>query len=134
MKMEDSTYSMTHQFTVMIFGALTSLLLLGCAGPKPVLYPNDHFETVGHEQAELDIAECRNLADAHTSSSNKGMEVAQGTAVGAGVGAAWISRKRSCYWGGGRSHRRASAISSSKIRTKPDLQKFCEHLPKRTRL
>lgn len=86
--MKDSTYLMTHPFTVIIIGGLTSLLLLGCAGPKPVLYPNDHFETVGHEQAELDIAECKDLADAHTSSSNKGMEVAQGTAVGAGVGAA----------------------------------------------
>ncbi len=79
---------MTCPFTVIIIGGLTSLLLLGCAGPKPVLYPNDHFETVGPEQAELDIAECKDLADTHTSSSDKGMEVAQGTAVGASVGAA----------------------------------------------
>ena len=81
-------YLMTRAFTVMTIGAVMSLLLLSCTGPKPVLYPNDHYETVGHEQAELDITECRNLADAHTSSSNKGREVAQGTAVGAGVGAA----------------------------------------------
>ena len=79
---------MTCPFTVIIIGGLTSLLLLGCAGPKPVLYPNDHFETVGPEQAELDIAECKDLADTHTSSSNKGIEVAQETAVGASVGAA----------------------------------------------
>lgn len=81
-------YLKTRAFTVIACGALTSLLLLGCAGPKPVLYPNDHFETVGHEQAELDIAECKDLADAHTSSSSKGVEVAKGTVVGAGVGAA----------------------------------------------
>ncbi len=79
---------MTHPFTGIIIGGLTSLLLLGCAGSKPVLYPNDHFETVGHEQAELDIAECQDLADAYTSSSNKGVEVAKGTVMGAGVGAA----------------------------------------------
>ena len=68
--------------------ALTSLSLWGCAGPRPVLYPNGHYEDVGQEQAERDIAECRELADTYTSSNNKGQEVAQDTAVGAGVGAA----------------------------------------------
>ncbi len=79
---------MTGVFARMIFGIMTSLLLVGCAGPKPVLYPNDYYETVGQEQAELDIAECQELADTRISSNSKGKDVAQGTAVGAGVGAA----------------------------------------------
>jgi Glycine-zipper domain len=81
------TLLMKRRLTV-FFLAMNWLFLWGCAGPKPVLYPNDHYEGVGQEQAEQDIAECRELADAHTSSPNKGQEVAQDTAVGAGVGAA----------------------------------------------
>ncbi|MDA1305346.1 MAG: glycine zipper family protein [Nitrospirae bacterium] len=79
---------MPRRCSIITFGTMVSLLLLGCAGPKPVLYPNDHYETVGQEQAELDIAQCRELADAQISSDSKGMEVAQETAVGAGIGAA----------------------------------------------
>ncbi len=72
----------------MILGTIALFLLLGCAGPQPVLYPNDHFKSVGQAQSDVDIAECQELAEAHTSSPNKGKEVAQSTAIGAGVGAA----------------------------------------------
>ncbi len=68
--------------------ALVEAVLSGCAGPQPILYPNDHYKTVGREQAEADIAECRALAEAHAPSSNNGKEMIQDTAVGAGVGAA----------------------------------------------
>ena len=78
----------TRMLPIMIFGTIISFLLVGCAGPKPVLYPNDHYETVGQDQAELDITQCKELADAQTSSTSKGVEAAQETAVGAGIGAA----------------------------------------------
>jgi hypothetical protein len=38
-------------------------LLLGCAGPEPVLYPNPQLTRVGKSQAENDIAQCRQMAD-----------------------------------------------------------------------
>ncbi len=71
----------------------TSLLIFfffgpyGCAGPQPVLYPNDHYKEVEEVQRQQDIAECRELADEHTS-SQKGEQVAESTVTGAGVGAA----------------------------------------------
>ncbi len=67
-----------------------ALGLLGCAGPRPILYPNAHLETVGQEAAERDVDECRELAKAAgaTPASGKSVQVAGSTAVGAGVGAA----------------------------------------------
>lgn len=79
---------MSRASTVILLGTMASVFLVGCAGSRPVLYPNDHFKSVGQTQSEIDIAECQELAEAHTSSGNKAKEMAQGTAVGAGVGAA----------------------------------------------
>lgn len=81
-------YLNIRTISVITFVAITPLFISGCAGPKPVLYPNDHFETVGQQQVETDIAECEELAEGHTSSNSKGKEVAKNTAIGAGVGAA----------------------------------------------
>jgi hypothetical protein len=69
---------------------ILALGLLGCAGPRPILYPNAHLDAVGHEAAERDVAECRELAKAAgaTPASGKTGQVAGSTAVGAGVGAA----------------------------------------------
>lgn len=73
---------------------LTSLLLAACltacSGPKPILYPNDHFRAVGQETAEEDIAQCRRLAEeagAHSRGGKAG-QVAGSTVLGGGVGAA----------------------------------------------
>ncbi|MDR4482591.1 MAG: hypothetical protein R3B95_05020 [Nitrospirales bacterium] len=63
------------------------LIILGCSGPRPILYPNDHLQQVGPDQAEQDIEECELLAEdyvpEHTAST-----VAGNTAVGAGAGGA----------------------------------------------
>lgn len=59
----------------------------GCAGPRPVLYPNEHLKQVGEAQAERDIAECRKLAEQHVS-NHAGERIAGQTAVGAATGAA----------------------------------------------
>jgi hypothetical protein len=69
---------------------LTLLVLAGCAAPKPVLYPNSHFQSVGAATAERDITECRKLAETAGARPRAGeaAEVAGTTAVGAGVGAA----------------------------------------------
>ena len=65
------------------------LLLIGCAGPKPVLYPNEHYRTVGEDVAKRETTECRKEAKvAGGSPRGGGTAVAGGTAVGAGAGAA----------------------------------------------
>ena len=73
--------------------ALVFLSILGvtaCSGPKPILYPNAHYETVGKEAAERDTAECQEMAEAAgaTPEQGKGGQVAGNTVAGAGVGAA----------------------------------------------
>jgi len=63
------------------------IFLAGCASQSPVLYPSPYLTRVGREQAEQDIAECRELADQHVKSGSAGT-VAGSTAVGGGAGAA----------------------------------------------
>jgi hypothetical protein len=65
-------------------------LLAGCAARKPILYPNDHYRSVGAEVAERDIEDCQELAkDAGaTPSQGKTSQVAGSTAVGGAAGSA----------------------------------------------
>ena len=63
-------------------------LIVGCAGPKPILYPNSHLNSVGQQQAEQDIEECKQISEQYASTSNAGKQIATSTAMGAGVGAA----------------------------------------------
>ena len=71
----------------LLFCTFGGFFLTACSGPQPVLYPNDHFNQVGQDQAEQDIATCRQLADEFIS-SNASEKIATNTAMGAGVGAA----------------------------------------------
>jgi uncharacterized protein YcfJ len=66
------------------------LLVAGCAAPKPILYPNAHFQQVGEEMADRDIDECREIAkDAGaTTSQGKSGQVAGNTAGGGAIGSA----------------------------------------------
>jgi hypothetical protein len=62
-------------------------LLLACASPRPVLYPNPTLERVGGEAAAADIERCLALArDAVP--STEAQEIARDTAGNAGAGAA----------------------------------------------
>ena len=74
-----------------IFLTLVFVLAMeGCASTRPVLYPNEHFNAVGTEAAERDIASCIDLAEAagaDSGDSDAGQAAAQ-TAGGAAVGAA----------------------------------------------
>jgi len=65
-------------------------MFTACSTAKPVLYPNEHFKTVGQAAADGDIKECEDKAAAAGVDRQKGKagEVAVGTGVGAGVGAA----------------------------------------------
>ncbi|MEK7858108.1 MAG: cell envelope biogenesis protein OmpA [Elusimicrobiota bacterium] len=65
-----------------------------CAGPRPVLYPNDHFKTAGDQQVEADTADCRAQAKKYVKEHKKelvarrtGWGAAGGAAMGAIVGA-----------------------------------------------
>lgn len=64
--------------------------LPGCAGPKPILYPNTHLQAVGKEQAEADIADCRRLAEEAGAKPghDKAGKVAGSTVAGGAIGAA----------------------------------------------
>jgi uncharacterized protein YcfJ len=72
-------------------GWLSLLTLAGCAGAqKPVLYPNDHLQQVGQEQAERDIEACRKFASEHvagTAAKDIGKDTVVGAAGGAAIGA-----------------------------------------------
>jgi len=64
----------------------------GCAAPRPVLYPNEHYNQVGDATAQRDIDDCIEKANAYVSSggasAQKAKHVATNTAVGGGTGAA----------------------------------------------
>ncbi|MBM4132518.1 MAG: hypothetical protein FJ245_02015 [Nitrospira sp.] len=64
--------------------------LAGCAGPKPVLYPNAHYKQVGAESAEQDVAACREMAEKAGAELGEGRaaDVAKNTAISGGIGAA----------------------------------------------
>ncbi len=66
---------------------VVGLLGAGCA-KKPVLYPNDHLETVGAEASQRDIDECMQLAKSADLEKNQALEAGKRTAGGAAVGTA----------------------------------------------
>jgi hypothetical protein len=65
-------------------------LLIGCAGPGPILYPNPHAQKVGKTQIEADVADCRRLAEEAGASGDQGAaaRAATGTVTGGAIGAA----------------------------------------------
>ena len=74
----------------MLFAGWIILWLSACSSTGPVLYPNTHYQSVGRESAEQDIAYCRQLAESAGARESGGAagNVATSTAMGAGVGAA----------------------------------------------
>ncbi len=67
---------------------LLALTLIGCASSqRPVLYPNNHMRMVGNAQAERDIEDCMQMAEAHVK-RNQDSKVAEGAVRGGAVGAA----------------------------------------------
>ena len=68
------------------FLIIAFISLVGCAGPRPVLYPNNHFEQVGQERVDQDVDVCEELAEEYISKSNAGEKVVGQTAVGGAIG------------------------------------------------
>ena len=77
----------------MFLTLVMALAVESCASTRPILYPNAHFNAVGAEAAERDIASCMALAEsagADATGSNAGQAAAKtggGAAVGAAAGA-----------------------------------------------
>lgn len=91
--------TMTHTCFAQTLGVLMkghflivvlTLALAGCSSPKPILYPNAHYQRVGPDAAKLDIEECRDMAKTAgaTPSQGKTGQVATSTGAGGAVGAA----------------------------------------------
>ncbi len=67
---------------------LFALALAGCgASQKPVLYPNNHLQSVGNAQAQRDIDNCMQTAEAYVK-KNQESKIAEGAVKGGAVGAA----------------------------------------------
>ena len=65
------------------------LALTGCStARRPVLYPNDHHNRVGEQQAEADINACMRAAEASGANDNRSGDVARKTAKAGAVGGA----------------------------------------------
>ena len=76
-----------------VIAFLAATLLIGCAKAHPVIYPNTHYQDVGRQAAQQDIANCMELAQSAGVSSTKretgeeASKAAGGTAAGAATGA-----------------------------------------------
>jgi hypothetical protein len=70
--------------------ALAAAMAFGCAGPKPVLYPNAHYQSVGERVAQSDIEGCRAMADAAGANRDpsKVSRAARNTMAGGAIGGA----------------------------------------------
>lgn len=70
-----------------------ALAIAGCASTRPVLYPNEHLNTVGAEAADIDIEYCTKLAESAGADSEEGgagdaaAKTLGGGAIGAAAGA-----------------------------------------------
>ena len=65
-----------------------ALLASSCAPQRPVLYPNEKLNTVGHAAAQADIDECIALARQSGVGANKAGQIATRTATAGAVGGA----------------------------------------------
>ena len=67
------------------------LLMLGaCSTPRPILYPNDHYRTMGEAAAEEDVKACERMAEEGGAGPEGGKtaQVAKSTVAGGAIGAA----------------------------------------------
>ncbi len=66
------------------------LMASACSTPKPILYPNEHYRTVGEAAAEQDIEECEQMAEEAGAGPEGGKtaQVAKSTVAGGAIGAA----------------------------------------------
>jgi len=72
-----------HAWRLSGFAAIL-FVLSACSSPRPILYPNSHWHSVGKEVAAQDIDACKQLAE----SAGAGIGAAAGAVGGAISGAA----------------------------------------------
>jgi len=73
--------------TLGILTLIATLVLTGCASTKkPILYPNNHLNSVGQQQADADINACMRAAEASGANAGKSEELAKRTAKAGAVG------------------------------------------------
>jgi hypothetical protein len=65
-----------------------TLVNVGCASRRPVLYPNAQYQSAGKTVAQRDVTDCIRQAEEHGADSGRAGEVARDTAAGAAIGAA----------------------------------------------
>jgi len=63
-------------------------LFVGCASQRPVLYPNNQFNTVGKTVSKQDVDECMKLASSYGIKTQPVKNIAGRSALGAAMGAA----------------------------------------------
>lgn len=85
----------THRLLVLSAGLVGLALLCACASSgrgwqnrRPQLYPNAHYQQVGVETAEMDVAYCMARADQGAPQSSTAKDAAVNTVGGAAGGAA----------------------------------------------
>jgi hypothetical protein len=80
----------TNNTAIVALLVLLMLMAVGCKAQKPVLYPNDYFESVGADVAQTDINECIAKAEAAgvgPERGDAGKNVATSAAVAGAAGA-----------------------------------------------
>jgi hypothetical protein len=78
---------MKTAFYSVVLALAVTIVHAGCAhSERPVLYPNDHLNKVGNDQAQTDIDECMKIAAEYGADSSSGGKVAKDTAGGALIG------------------------------------------------
>jgi len=70
--------------SVLIFSLIA---FISCGAQRPVLYPNNRLNTVGNAQAQRDIDDCMQTAEAYVK-KNQDSKVAEGAVKGGAIGAA----------------------------------------------
>ncbi|MCB1977177.1 MAG: hypothetical protein KDE66_09265 [Nitrosomonas sp.] len=81
---------MRSKSVVMLLAGLAVMGLAACSSTGPILYPNAHYQAVGQNIAEQDVAYCRKMAEAAGAREGGGTaeNIATTTAMSAGMGAA----------------------------------------------
>ena len=79
---------MRHANLPLALVVLTCAASAGCAPKRPVLYPNQHYQSAGIEVSQADIDACMRMAETGVGDKNDVTNTAIRSGVGAGSGAA----------------------------------------------
>jgi hypothetical protein len=72
----------------LVFVLLACAIASACAAKRPVLYPNEKYQSAGIEASQIDVDTCMRQAETGVGDKNVAASTAGRTAVGAAGGAA----------------------------------------------